>query len=378
MKVYLDHNSTTAMPDEVLRAMEPYLKDSYGNPSSLHIKGRKAKDAIEEARRSIAEAIGAESVDIIFTSGGTESANLAIKGVACANKDRGKHIITTVIEHMAVLQSCRFLETQGFEVTYIGVDRFGMVDVDQVKKVIRKDTILVSIMHSNNEVGTIQPIDKIAPLVKEHNLYFHTDSVQSFGKIPLIVDDLDIDMLSMSAHKIYGPKGIGALYIRKGSKITPIQHGGFQERALRAGTENVAGIVGFGKAVALLSTDMKISNERLKKLADLFYTGLKDKIDGLSLNGHPTKRLPTTLNLCFEAIDAEALVSHLDAEGIYASIGSACSERFSEPSHVLLAMGINPDKVRSSVRFSLGISNTKEEIDYCLNVIPKIVKKLRK
>lgn len=377
MEVYLDHNATTPLMPEVFEAMQPFLKDSYGNPSSLHIKGRQAKNAIEQARLIIAETIGAESVDIIFTSGGTESDNLAIKGAAYANGDKGRHIITSVIEHMAVLQACRFLEGEGFEVTYIGVDRFGVVDIEQLKKAIRKDTSLISIMHANNEVGTIQPIDEVSRIAKRKGLYLHTDAIQSFAKLPFTVDGLGVDMLSLSSHKIYGPKGAGALYIRKGLKLSPIQHGGFHERGLRPGTENVSGIVGFGKAVSLLSACIKMHNERLKELADLFYTGLKERIDGLSLNGHPTQRLSTTLNLCFEAVDAESLVSHLDAEGIFASTGSACSEGLKEPSYVLLAMGLTPEQVRSSVRFSIGITNTKKEIEYCIDVIPKIVKKLR-
>lgn len=376
--IYLDNNATTPLHPEVLKTMMPYFQERYGNASSIHFKGREAKAAQEEARGVIGDLLGTESVDIIFTSGGTESDNFAIKGVAFANRDKGDHIVTSSVEHLAVASSCNYLESQGFKVTYLPVDKYGVVDLDALRESITSRTILVSIMHSNNEVGSIQPIAQIAKIVKERGVYFHTDAVQSFGKLPLNVEELGVDLLSISAHKIYGPKGVGALYIRKGIKIDPFHHGGHHERSLRAGTENVPGIVGFAKAALISKRMMKDESERIRNLRDMLHKGLMDRLDGVYLNGHPTNRLPGTLNLCFEGVEGESLLINFDLKGICASTGSACSAGSTEPSHVLMAMKVAAQLAQGSVRFSLGVFNTKEEINYCLEEIPKIVKRLRK
>lgn len=376
--IYLDNNATTPLHPEVLKAMSAYYKEWYGNASSIHFKGREAKKALEESRGVIGDLLGTEAVDIIFTSGGTESDNFAIKGIAFANRDKGDHIITSSIEHLAVASTCKYLETQGFKVTFLPVDKYGIVDLDVLKDSITSKTILVSIMHSNNEVGTIQPISEIAKIVKKKGIYFHTDAVQSFGKVPLNVEELGVDLLSVSAHKIYGPKGVGALYIRKGVKIDSFHHGGHHERNLRAGTENVPAIVGFAKAVEIAKRQMKDEAERIRNLRDMLHKGLIDRLDRLYLNGHPTNRLPGTLNLSFEGVEGESLLINFDLKGICASTASACTAGSTEPSHVLIAMKVNPQLAQGSVRFSLGAFNTEEEINYCLEEIPKIVKRLRK
>lgn len=383
--IYLDHNATTPTPPEVLKAMEPFYKDNYGNASSLHQKGREARAAVEEARTIIGDFLNTEAVDIIYTSGGTESDNMAIKGAGFKNKDKGNHIITSSIEHLAVLETCTFMETQGFEVTYLAVDEYGMVNPHDVEEAITDRTILVSIMHANNEVGTIQPIAEISKVIRKFNerratgderrIYFHTDAVQSFGKIPVDVEELGVDLLSISAHKIYGPKGTGALYIRKGTQIIPNAHGGHHERNLRAGTENVPGIVGFAKAVELIKKNFK-ENERLKRLRDRLYKGLTGRIKGIKLNGHPDKRLPNTLSVGFKHIEGESLLLNFDLKGICASTGSACTSGSIEQSHVLKAMGVDTLSARGTVRFSLGLDNTDADIDYCLKEIPKIVGRL--
>jgi cysteine desulfurase len=377
--IYLDHNSTTPVHPEVLKAMVPFYKNQYGNASSLHAKGREARDAVDRAREALGDFLGTEPQDIVFTSGGTESDNFAIKGTLLRNKDSGKdHIITSQIEHSAVLATCRYLEKKGFKVTYVDVDKYGIVDLDQIKNSITDRTCLISIMHANNEVGTIQPIKEIAKIAKEKGVYFHTDAVQSFCKIPTNVEELGIDMLSISAHKIYGPKGIGALYIRKGVKIEPCQHGGNHERNLRAGTENVAAISGLSKAVELFKDDYTEKAKRVKLLRDRLHKGLSENIEELYLNGHPDLRLPNTLNLGFNYVEGESLLLNFDMKGICVSTGSACTSGSLEPSHVLAAMGIDTVISQGSVRFSLGDENTQEQIDYCISVIPKIVKKLRK
>ncbi|MCM8779438.1 MAG: cysteine desulfurase NifS [Candidatus Omnitrophica bacterium] len=376
--VYLDHNATTPLAPEVLEAMLPYLKDKYGNPSSIYKKGREAREAVEKARRIIALSLGIASEDLVFTSGGTESNNFAIKGVALANKCKGNHIITSKIEHLSVLNICQFLERLGFEVTYLDVDKYGMMDPESVKKAIKKETILVTLMHANNEVGTIEPIEEISRITREREIYFHIDAVQSFGKIPFKIEDLGVDLLSLSAHKIYGPKGIGALYIRKGVNLFPLQHGGHQERKLRAGTENVAGIVGFGKAVELVFDNFEKKRERIRYLRDKLEGGLMARIENIYPIGHPTLRLPNTLNLGFAYLEGETILINLDLKGICASVGSACTSGSLEPSHVLKAMGIPSEVIQGAVRFSLGETNTEEEIDYCLEVIPAIVKRLRR
>ncbi len=377
--IYLDHNATTPVNLEVLKAMLPFYKSQYGNASSLHTKGREARNAVDRAREILGDFLGTEPEDIIFTSGGTEADNFAIKGTLFRNRDSGKdHIITSKIEHSAVLAACKYLEKKGVKVTYVDVDKYGLVDLNQIKDSITDRTCLISIMHANNEVGTIQPIKELAKIAKEKGVYLHTDAVQSFCKIPTQAEELGIDMLSISAHKIYGPKGIGALYIRKGVKIEPYQHGGHHERNLRAGTENVAGIVGLGRAVELFKDNYAQNATRIQLLRDRLHKGLSENIEELYLNGHPELRLPNTLNLGFAFVEGESLLLNFDMKGICVSTGSACTSGSLEPSHVLAAMGIDTVIAQGSVRFSLGEQNTEEEIDYCIEVIPKIVKKLRK
>ncbi len=377
-KVYLDNNATTRMREEVLEAMLPYYKDIYGNASSVHEFGRVARRAIDDAREKVASLLGAASAEeIIFTSGGTESDNFAIKGVAHALKSKGNHIITSTIEHQAVLNTCKFLEKEGYKVTYVRVDKDGIIDLDELKKSITTKTILITIMYANNEVGTIEPIDDIAKIAKEKGAYFHTDAVQAVGKIPFIVKDLNIDLLSMSGHKIYGPKGIGALYIRKGTRITPQMLGGHHEMGKRAGTENVGGIVGLGKAAELSKKETAEEASKLRSLRDYFYNGIASRIEDVRLNGHPEKRLPNTLNVGFRFLEGESIILNLDMEGVAVSTGSACTSGSLEQSHVLTAMGMDPADIQGSVRFSLGRDNTKEDIDYVLEVLPPIIKRLR-
>ncbi|MFC1624690.1 cysteine desulfurase NifS [Candidatus Omnitrophota bacterium] len=376
--IYLDHNATAPLRKEALEAMMPYLVDEYGNASSVHSKGQAARKAVESSREIIGSAIGTEPVDIVFTSGGTESDNFAIKGVAMANLGKGRHVITSQIEHLAVLDTCRFIEEElGFEVTRIGVDKYGVVDLDKLKDSIRKDTVLISVMFANNEIGTLQPIKDIAKLAKKHGVYFHTDSVQALGKESIDVEELGIDLCSFSAHKLNGPKGMGALYIRKGVKIMPFQNGGHHERKRRAGTLNVPGIVGFGKAVELATKDMKKVDRHLKKLTIKFLDGLKKELNEIYLNGHPENRLSNTLNISFRYIEGESLILNFDLKGIFASTGSACTSGSLEPSHVLTATKIPPDISQGSIRFSFGYGNTEEDVDYCLSEIPPIVKRLR-
>lgn len=377
-QIYLDHNATTPVRKEVLDAMMPYLKDEYGNASSVHLKGQLARKAVESSREIIGNAIGTEPVDVIFTSGGTESDNFAIKGIAMANLDRGRHVITSQIEHTAILESCRFIEEElGFDVTYLPVDRYGVVDMGELKSAIRKDTILISVMFANNEIGTIQPIKEIAGIAKENGVYFHTDAVQALGKEPIDVEELGIDLCSFSAHKLSGPKGIGALYLRKGVKIVPFQTGGHHERKKRAGTLNVPGIVGFAKALEIAKRDMKKSDKHMKRLSKKLLSGLQKQLNEIYLNGHPENRLSNTLNISFRYIEGESLILNFDIKGIFASTGSACTSGSLEPSHVLSAIGVPPDRLQGSIRFSFGYENTEEEVDYCLTEIPPIVKRLR-
>ncbi|MEK7867853.1 MAG: cysteine desulfurase NifS [Candidatus Omnitrophota bacterium] len=378
-QIYLDHNATTPVRKEVLEAMMPYFTQDYGNASSVYSMGQKARQAIDEAREVIGNALGTEAADIIFTSGGTEANNFAIKGIAMANLNKGRHVITSSIEHMAVLEPCRFIEKElGFDVTYLPVDKYGIVDLDKLKDAIRKDTILISIMFANNETGVIQPIKEIAKIAAENKIYFHTDSVQALGKLPIDVEELGIDLCSFSGHKVYGPKGIGAMYLRKGVKITPFQHGGHHERNKRAGTENVPGIVGFAKAVEIAKMDMKKNDAYLKKLTKKMWEGLNKSLKEIYLNGHPENRLSNTLNISFRYIEGESMVLNFDMKGISASTGSACTSGSLDPSHVLQAMGVSPDMAQASVRFSFGYENREEDVDYCLAEIPPIVEKLRK
>ncbi len=377
-QIYLDHNATTPVRKEVLEAMMPYFSDECGNASSVHSKGQIAHKAVEASREVVAHAIGTEPVDIIFTSGGTESDNFAIKGVAVANLAKGRHIITSEIEHLAVLESCKFAEEElGFEVTRLPVDKHGVVDLNKLKDSIRKDTVLISIMFANNETGTIQPIKEIGKIAKKNGICFHTDAVQALGKEPIDVESLGVDLCSFSAHKLNGPKGAGALYIRKGVKVLPYQTGGHHERRLRAGTLNVPGIVGFAKAVEIAVKDMKKTNKHLKKLADKFLGGLKKELNEIYLNGHPEYRLSNTLNISFRYIEGESLVLNFDMKGISASTGSACTSGSLEPSHVLTAMGVPPDILQGSIRFSFGYENAEKDVEYCLVEIPPIVKRLR-
>ena len=378
-RIYLDHNATTPVRKEVLDAMMPYFTEEYGNASSVYSLGQNARHAIDESREVIGNAIGTEAADIIFTSGGTEADNFAIKGVAMANLNKGRHVITSAVEHMAVLEPCRFIEKElGFDVTYLSVDKYGMVDLNQLKDSIRKDTILISIMFANNETGTIQPVKEISKIAAANKIYFHTDAVQALGKLPVDVEELGIDMCSFSGHKIYGPKGIGALYLRKGVKIAAFQHGGHHERSKRAGTENVPGIVGFAKAVEIARRDMKKNEALFKNLTKKMWDGLNKNMKEIYLNGHPENRVSNTLNISFKYVEGESMVLNFDMKGIYASTGSACTSGSLEPSHVLNAMGVPPDLAQSSVRFSFGYENTEEDVDYCLSEIPPIVERLRK
>lgn len=376
-KVYLDHSATTPVHPEVLEAMLPYYKEKFGNPSSIHEYGKVAKIALEEAREKVAKLFNCSPYEIYFTSGGTESDNLAIKGVAFANKKKGKHIITSSVEHHAVLESCKFLKKEGYEITYLPVDRWGLVDPDDLRKNIKDDTILVSIMHVNNETGTIQPIEELVRIAKEKGVYFHTDAVQSAGKIPIDVQELPIDLASISGHKIYGPKGVGAIYIRKGTRIIPLSHGGHHERSRRAGTENIPGIVGLGKAVEMVLKDMDKHNKHLKNLTETFFKKLKETVKDIQLNGHPEKRIPSTLNISFKGVEGESIILSLDMERVAVASGSACTSGSLEPSHVLSAMRIEPAVAQSSIRFSFGRENVIDDVDYTLSVLPEIIERLR-
>lgn len=375
--IYMDNAATTPVKKEVLDEMLPYFNVNYGNPSSIYTLGSKSKNAISISREKVAKAINADPREIFFTAGGSEADNWAIKGVAYANKDKGNHIITSKIEHHAVLHTCEYLEKEGFRVTYLDVDQYGIVDLEQLKKSITDDTILISIMFANNEIGTIQPIKEIGKIAKEKGIYFHTDAVQAIGHIKIDVNELNIDLLSMSAHKFYGPKGIGALYVRKGVKIDPLITGGGQERNRRAGTENVPGIVGMGKAIELAYENLEGKNAKLIKLRDRMINKILEKIDYVRLNGHPTNRLPGNVNVCFEFIEGESILLSLDMEGIAASSGSACTSGSLEPSHVLLAIGLSHEIAHGSVRLTLGDFNTEEEVDYVVEKLAEIVSRLR-
>ena len=357
--------------------MLPYLGDKYGNPSSIYGIGREARAALDEARDTVARILGAEAGEIVFTGSGTEADNAAIKGVAFANRDRGDHIITSAIEHHAVLDSAKRLEKRGFRVTYVPVDSYGMVDPADVEAAITDKTILISIMHANNEVGTIEPIEEIARIAKEHGVYFHTDAVQTAGHIPIDVNRLGVDLLSLSAHKFYGPKGVGALYVRRGVRMERYLDGGGQERNRRAGTENVAGIVGLAKALELAVSEMNDEAGRVSQLRDRLIRGVMDRITHVRLNGHPTRRLPGNASFCFEFIEGESLLLNLDMLGVCGSSGSACTSGSLEPSHVLLAMGIPHEVAHGSLRLTLGRYNTEEDVDYVLEHLPGIVAKLR-
>ena len=376
-RIYLDHAATTPTRPEVVKAMLPFFTDAFGNPSSIYSHGRETKGAVEEARTKVAELIGARSEEIVFTSGGTEADNFALKGIAYTNEPKGSHIITTSIEHHAVLEVCKFLERRGFRITYLPVDKYGLVDPDDVEKAITYKTILISVMHANNEVGTIEPVEEIGEIAKEAGVYFHTDAVQTVGHIPVNVDKLKVDLLSISAHKLYGPKGVGALYVRKGTKLVSLMHGGEQEKRRRAGTENVPAIVGLGKAMELAGQEMDKEIERLAGLRDKLIKGLMERIDHIRLNGHPKKRLPNNVNVSADFVEGESMLLNLDLEGVCASTGSACSSASLEPSHVLLALGLSPEQAHGSLRFTLGRENTEADVERVLEVLPAIVAKLR-
>jgi cysteine desulfurase len=381
-RIYLDHAATTPIDAKVLEEMLPYFGVNFGNASSLHSFGRAAYEAMERARERVAISIKAKKEEITFTAGGTESDNLAIKGIAYKHRElitdfEGPHIITSKIEHPAVLEPCKYLEGLGFKVKYLPVDKHGIIDLKKLESAISKGTFLITIMHANNEIGTIEPIKEIGKLAKEHGITFHTDAVQSFGKIPISVDEMNIDLLSISSHKIYGPKGVGALYIKKGIKLEALMHGGGHERGLRSSTENISGIVGFGKAAELATERLTKDSQYLTKLRDKIISKVLEIIPESYLNGHPTQRLPNNAHFRFTGIEGESLVLALDEKGIAASTGSACSSKKLEPSHILLAIGLNEVEAHGSLRLTLGRENTEEEIDYLLEVLPEVVGRLR-
>jgi cysteine desulfurase len=375
--VYMDHAATTPVKPDVLEAMLPYFSEKFGNPSSIYALARDSKEAVEHARAQVAAAIGASPDEIFFTAGGSESDNWAIKGTAFANRKKGDHIITTAIEHHAVLHTCEYLEKQGFSVTYLPVDRYGMVDPADVAAAITDRTILVTVMAANNEIGTLQPIREIGRIAHAHGIPFHTDAVQAIGAVPIDVKADNIDMLSLSGHKFYGPKGIGALYVRKGVRLDSLVHGGGQERRRRAGTENLPGIVGLGKAIEMATADIEEHAARIAAMRDRLRDGILATIPDTILNGHPTQRLPNNLNVSFRYIEGESVLLMLDAHGICASTGSACSSASLEPSHVLLAIGLPHETAHGSLRLTLGDLTTDEDVDHVLEVLPTIVERLR-
>ncbi|MFH1386390.1 MAG: cysteine desulfurase NifS [bacterium] len=382
-RIYLDYAATTPTDPRAIEAILPYFADKYGNPSSIHYFGQETKAAIEKAREQLASLLACKTEEIVFTSGGTEADNFAIEGVAFANKDKGNHIITSAIEHHAVLECCEFLKKYGFEITYLPVDKYGVVSPESVKNAITDKTILVSIMQANNEIGTIEPIAEIAKAIKIRSRelgvrsYFHTDAVQTAGHIPTNVNELGVDLLSISAHKLYGPKGVGVLYIKKGTKLTPLIHGGAQEKGRRGSTENVPGIVGFGVAAEIAGQEMKAESEKLTVLRDKLIKGLLEKIPDTHINGHPTLRLPNNVNISVRYVEGESMLLNLDMLGIAASTGSACTSGSLEPSHVMLAIGLSHEAAHGSLRFSLGKATTEKEIDKIIKTLPEIVAKLR-
>jgi cysteine desulfurase len=379
-RIYLDHNATTPLHPEVLEAMTPYLTDRFGNGSSIHAYGREARNAIDTAREQVADLIGAKSPsEIVFTSSGTEADNHAIKGLAELQRSRngGNHIITSAVEHHAVLHTCQHLEKHGFEVTYLPVDRYGRIHTDALREAIRETTILISIMHANNETGTVQPIAEVAEIAAAHSISLHTDAVQSVGKLPVDVQELGISLLSLSGHKLYGPKGIGVLYMRRGTRLENLMHGGSHERNRRAGSENVPAIVGLGAAAQIAKTNREIYVGHLDRLTQKLRDGLHKRLDGLYENGHPEHCLPGTLNISFEFVEGESLILRLDMEGICVSTGSACTSGSMEPSHVLAALGLRPQLAQGTVRFSLGRDNTEVEIDEVIEKVPEIIEQMR-
>ncbi len=382
-KVYLDHAATTPVDSRVVKAMIPYFEKKFGNTMSLHFFGQEAKLALEKSRETVADLMGARLNEIIFTSSATESNNLVLKGITFANRNKGRHIIISSIEHPCIMESAKWLEKQGYEITKIPVDKYGLIDPENIKKAIREDTILVSIIHASNEIGTIQPIEEIGKIIKKTNIqypksktYFHTDASQSFGKIPIDVNKMNIDLLTASSHKMYGPKGAACLFVREGVKIEPLLHGGGHENGLRSSTVNVSAIVGFAKACEISKKEMEKESKRIAKLRDKLIKNIL-KIENSHLNGHPEKRLPNNANFWFSFIEGESLVIQLDLLGIAASTGSACSSIKLEPSYILLAIGLKPQEAHGSLRISLGRWTKEEDINYLLKVLPQIIKKLR-
>ena len=376
-KIYFDHNATTPVLPEVFDAMVPYLKEQWGNPSSIHWAGRGTRKAVDEARDRVCALLNCAPLELIFTSSGTEGDNHAIKGIAFSKKDKGNHIITTKVEHPAVLNTCKYLSKEGFDVTYLDVDADGMIDLDALKAAITDKTILITIMYANNETGVIFPIPEIGEIARERGVTFHTDAVQAAGKLPIDLKTLNADLLTISGHKLYGPKGVGALFARRGVRLTPLIHGGHHERNRRGGTENVAGIIGFGKACEIALADMDHEITHLKALRDRLEKGILEKIDHVKINGAVDRRLPNTSNISYEFVEGESLLLSLDMKGVAASSGSACTSGSLEPSHVLLAMSLSHEMSHGSVRISLGKSNTEQEIDYLIEIMPPIVARMR-
>jgi len=373
----MDYAATTPVDPRVFEIMKPYFSKKFGNSMSLYYLGREAKDALEASREKVAGLMNADVNDVIFTGSATESDNMALKEIAFANKEKGKHIIVSAIEHHAVLDTAKWLQKQGFELTLLPVDKYGFVDLEKLESSIRKDTILVSIMHANNEIGTIEPVEEVGKICKEKEVYFHTDATQSFGKIPIDVKKMNIDLLTCNAHKMYGPKGVGALFIRNGIKIEPLLHGGGHEFGLRSSTVNTAGIVGFAAATDIAKKEMVTDAKRMTKLRDILIEKVL-KIENSHLNGHPKIRLPNNTNFWFSYIEGESLILHLDMKGVAASTGSACSSESLEPSHVLVAIGLKHEEAHGSLRLTIGKYTTKEEVDYVAEVLPGIVESLRK
>jgi len=376
-RVYVDNAATTQVDREVIETIVPYLDEKYGNASSIHSFGREAYEGMENARKQVAELINCSPKEILFTSGGTESDNAAIKGTTYKHRDKGKHVITSSIEHPAVLETCQSLEANGFRLTYVPVDKTGMIDLEALERSITKETILITMMHANNEIGTIEPIEEIVRIAHKNGIVFHTDAVQTTGKIPIDLNKLDVDLLSISAHKIYGPKGVGVLFKREGVSVEPLIHGGGHERGLRSGTENVAGIVGMGKAAELAKARMKEDSDRLVTLRDRIIKRVLEEIEESYLNGHPTKRLPNNAHFRFSGIEGESLLLSLDEKGIAASTGSACSSKKLMPSHVLMAIGLNEVQAHGSLRVSLGRTNTSEDVEYVCDSLNETIARLR-
>ena len=376
-RVYMDHNATTPVHPEVLEAMMPFFRDQFGNASSIHWAGREVKKFLDEAREKVAALMNADPQEILFTGCGTESDNMAIKGVASTHQDKGRHIITSKVEHHAVLHTCQFMEGLGYQISYLSVDRDGLIDLEELRRSIRPDTVLVTIMFANNETGTITPVQEIGEICREKGVTFHTDGVQAVGKIPIDLKKLPVDILSLSGHKLNTPKGIGAQFIRKGTKLSPLIHGGAQERNRRAGTENIPYIIGLGKACEIAQRDFQKRHEYLRNLRDRLQEGISQAVPHVELNGHPVRRLPNTLNASFLYVEGESLLLNMDLEGIAVSSGSACSSGSADASHVILAMGKSPLVAQSAIRFSLGLTSAAGDVDYVLEVLPRIIERLR-